>query len=296
MQSFRRSIGAVSAAGLLGAGLTLAAGAGTLATATVVPTIVHAPRIPGPGNGNGLRSTWSASNWSGYAETGTFTGVQSTWIVPSVAASSLPTYSSAWIGVDGFNNSSLIQTGTEEDYYNGGTHYNAWWEILPASETALPSTYLVTAGDHMTASIYETSTVSGGGGHGRNKSSGSHVWVITITDSTHGWTFSTNQAYSGPGASAEWIMEAPEVGGKVTTLANYTVNAPSGTGDFDNAGVLTSIPSSTPVYTNAGLNYQKDAGWMIQNNVTVSSPSNPDGALNAFNVAHQSTPPTAPTG
>ena len=45
--------------------------------------------------------------------------------------------SSAWIGVDGFNNSNLIQTGTEEDYYSGAAHYNAWWEILPASETAL---------------------------------------------------------------------------------------------------------------------------------------------------------------
>ncbi|HWF14852.1 MAG TPA: G1 family glutamic endopeptidase [Acidimicrobiales bacterium] len=295
MKRFRSSIGAVSAAGLLGAALTLAAGAGTVATAA--PAIVHAPRIPGPGNGNGLHSTWSASNWSGYAETGTFTGVTSTWIVPAVAASSSPTYSSAWIGVDGFNNSSLIQTGTEEDYYNGAAHYNAWWEILPAAETALPSTYGVGAGDHMKASIYETATVSGGGGHGHKNGGSQHVWEITIADTTLGWTFSTSQAYNGPGASAEWIMEAPEVGGRVTTLASYTVNAPAGTGDFDSAGVLTSIVTSgTPLYTSAGLNYQKDAGVMIQNNQTVSSPSNPDGALTAFNVAHGSVQPSAPTG
>jgi hypothetical protein len=300
MVKFRRSIRAVSCAGLFGATLTLAAGAGTVATATVAPAIVHAPRIPGPGNGNGLHSTWSASNWSGYAETGTFTGVQSTWIVPTVSASSSPTYSSAWIGVDGFNNSNLIQTGTEEDYYSGSAHYNAWWEILPAAETALPNNYLVTPGDHMSASIYKTSSTSGGVTHGHRGGGGGggsqSVWVITITDSSHGWTFSTNQAYNGPGTSAEWVMEAPSLGGRIATLANYSY-ASSSAGDFDNAGVLTSPVSGggTPVYTNAGLNYQKDAGVMIQNNVTVSSPSNPDGALNAFNVAHSSTAPAAPT-
>ena len=62
-------------------------------------------------------NTWAGGGtWSGYAETGTFTGVTSTWTVPSVGSSAAPTYSSAWIGVDGFNNNNLIQTGTEEDY------------------------------------------------------------------------------------------------------------------------------------------------------------------------------------
>ncbi len=281
--------------------LTITAGAGSGVAATAAPAIVHAPRIPGPGNGNGLHSTWSASNWSGYAETGTFTGVTSTWIVPTVAPTSSPTYSSAWIGVDGFNNSSLIQTGTEEDYYSGAAHYNAWWEILPAAETALPSSYVVTPGDQMSASIYETAATSGGVTHGRKGGGGGgsqHVWAITITDSgAHHWTFATSQAYNGPGSSAEWIMEAPSLGGKVATLANYTIGAPAGTGDFDKAGVSTTIASSgAPPYVNPALNYLKNGGVMVQNNVTVSTPSNPDGALNAFNVAHQSTQPTAPTG
>src|SRR5208282_654328 len=147
------------------------------------------------------------------------------------------TYSSAWIGVDGFNDSDLIQTGTEEDYYSGSAHYDAWWEILPASETEIsPTTYAVAPGDRMSASIWETSATSGG----RRHSSG-HVWDITISDTTKGWTFSTSKAYTGPGTSAEWIMEAPEVGGSIATLAHYTVSPPAGTGDFDNAGILTSI-------------------------------------------------------
>ena len=56
-------------------------------------------------------------------------------------------------------------------------------------------------------------------------------------------------------------MEAPEVGGRIATLAHYTVTPPAGTGDFDNAGVLTSIRDErgrrpTP---RAGLNYTNDS-------------------------------------
>lgn len=312
MKVVRGVIGAFSTGALLATGLTLATGSGIVASAA--PAIFHPPRVPVswpqpgtpgvPGAQNAfVRNTWAASNWSGYAETGTFTGVTGTWTVPSVAASSSATYSSAWIGVDGFNNSNLIQTGTEEDYYNGAAHYNAWWEILPAAETALPGSYAVAPGDRMTASIYETSsTVSSGGGGGRfgrgGGGSSEHVWVITIGDTTRSWSFSSSQAYNGPGSSAEWVMEAPEVGGRIATLAHYTVSPPSGTGDFDNAGVLNSIVASggTPTYSSAGLNYQNDSGVMIQNNVQVSTPGNPDTPLTAFNAAYGSAVPPTPTG
>ncbi len=237
-----------------------------------------------------MRDTWAASNWSGYAETGTFAGVSSTWSVPSVASSSSSTFSSAWIGVDGFNNSSLIQTGTEEDYYNGAAHYNAWWEILPAAETALPAQYVVMPGDGMKASIYETSTVAA-----RNRRA--HEWVITISDTTRAWTYSTTQSYSGPGSSAEWIMEAPEVNGKIATLAHYSITPPAGTGDFDNAGVLTApVSSGSPTYRNAGLAYQKDSGVMIQSGAQVSTPGDPDSALSAFNAAYGAALPPTPSG
>lgn len=272
--------------------------AGTLSASAAVPAIVHAARVPASGaaySASGTRSTWSASNWSGYAETGTFTGVAGTWTVPSVASSSGSTYSSVWIGVDGFNDNDLIQTGTEEDYYSGAAHYDAWWEILPAAETEIStSSYPIAPGDRMSASIYETSaTKSSGGRHGSTE----HVWDITISDTTKGWTFSTSQAYAGPGSSAEWIVEAPEVNGAIATLAHYTFSPPAGTGDFDNAGYLTSIVSSgTPTYTAAGLNYSNDSGVMIQKNVQVSTPGDPDTALTAYNAAYGSTLPSTPTG
>jgi hypothetical protein len=291
MKKVSRLVGAMSSAGLLGLTLTVAAGAGTGATAA--PAIVHAPRIPS--NGHGLKNTWAASNWSGYAETGTFTGVQGTWTVPAVSSSTSATYSSAWIGVDGFNNSDLIQTGTEQDYYSGAAHYNAWWEILPASETALPSNYVVKANDSMSASIYETSTLSGGSGHGRFHSSSQHVWVIIIADKTQNWSYTTDQTYNGPGTSAEWVMEAPELGGRIATLAHYTVSPASG-GDFDSAGVQTAIVGSgSPTYVGAKLNYQNDSGVMIQNNVQVSTPGDPDTAATAFNVAYGSALPATPS-
>lgn len=319
MKNFRRAVGVLSSAALLGSVVVLAAGTGAVTTAaSAAPSITNPPRIPvswpqpggqgGPGGqswGQGaqgsVRNTWAASNWSGYAETGTYDGIAGTWTVPTVAASTSATYSSAWIGVDGFSNSDLIQTGTEEDYYNGAAHYNAWWEILPAAETPLPNSYTVAGGDRMSAKIYETTsttTVGGGRGFGRGSRGGTteHLWDVTISDTTRGWTYSTSQAYNGPGGSAEWVMEAPEVNGKIATLAHYTINAPSGVGDFDNAGVLTSIPTGTPTYTGAGLNYANDSGVMIQNNVQVSTPGDPDTALSAFNAAYGSTLPATPAG
>ncbi len=267
--------------------------------ATVAPVISHGVRVPVTVPGlavDAQLNTWAASNWSGYAETGTFTGVSGTWTVPAVSASSSSTYSSAWIGVDGFNDNNLIQTGTEQDYYSGSAHYNAWWEILPAAETEIsPSTYPVTPGDRMSASIYETSATESSG-HGRHGSS-EHVWVIKISDTTKGWSFTTSQGYSGAGSSAEWIMEAPEVGGRIATLAHYTISPPSGTGDFDSAGTLKSIVSSgSPTYNAAGLTYSNDSGVMIQNKVQVSTPGDPDTAGTAFNVAYGSTLPGTPAG
>jgi hypothetical protein len=236
------------------------------------------------------RSTWASTNWSGYAKTGSFTGVSGTWFVPQVSRTASATYSSAWIGVDGFNDNDLIQTGTEEDYYNGAAHYNAWWEILPAAETAISiSSYPVSPGDQMSAGIVETSTTVSTGRF-RHQSI-QHVWQINIADNTKGWQFHTSQAYNGPGTSAEWILEAPSVGGRIATLNPYTTNAPAGAGDFDAAGTVSTIGGST---VNAGLNYSSDAGAMIQNNVQVSTPGKPDSHVKAFDVQYGAAMPATP--
>jgi hypothetical protein len=256
---------------------------------------VNRPRVPALAPTT-VNSSWTASNWSGYAETGSFAAVSSIWTVPTVLASTSAAYSSTWIGVDGFTNSKLIQVGTEQDFYGGSARYNAWWEILPAPESVLSTTtYPVGPGDRMKGTIYETSAatkvVSG------TTTTVQHLWTIVLTDSTRGWTFSTTQAYSGTGASAEWIHEAPVVNGATSTLAHYVVTAPTSKGDFDNAAIgHTAAAGTTPVLQAAGLNYGLVAGVMVQHNVAVSTPGGPDAALTAFNHAYGASLPPKPVG
>ncbi|WP_436664377.1 G1 family glutamic endopeptidase [Alicyclobacillus acidoterrestris] len=233
-------------------------------------SITNAPRHPlspksivSPDSKGTYNYGWSASNWSGYAVTGsTYNDITGNWVVPTVTATSNSSYSSTWIGIDGFNNSDLIQTGTEQDYVNGRAQYDAWWEILPSAETVI-TTMAVYPGDHMTAHIHNN---------------GNGTWTITLNDVTRNETFSTTKSYSGPDTSAEWIQEAPEINGKIATLAQY------GETTFD---------PDTVNGVNPGLT-ASESGYMVQNNVTVSVPSNPDSDTDGFNVAYGSTQPAPP--
>jgi len=230
-------------------------------TASAAPAVFHHPYIPG----HAVRSAgWSASNWSGYAKSGNYTSATAQWVVPSVSATKTASYSSAWVGIDGFTNSSLIQTGTESDYYNGAAHYNSWWEILPAAETRINS-ITVHPGDVMTASI--------------TKGSGSS-WTITITDATTNKSFSTTQNYSGAGTSVEWIEEAPSIGGRVATLAHYS------SPDLFDPGTANGV--------SPGLT-ANDGGYMVQKQRIVSIPSVPDADTDGFNVSYGSTAPAPPS-
>lgn len=230
-------------------------------SASAAPAIFHHPNIPG----HALRNTgWASGNWSGYAKTGSYSSATAQWVVPSVSATTQASYSSAWVGIDGFNNSSLIQTGTESDYYNGAAHYNAWWEILPAAETKI-NNITVRPGDVMTASIQKNTGTS---------------WTITINDTSNGQSFTTTQTYTGAGTSVEWIEEAPSIGGRVAPLAHY-----SSPDTFD---------PGTANGGNPGLT-SADGGYMVQKQRIVSIPSVPDADTDGFNVSYGSTAPAPPS-
>lgn len=65
---------------------------------------------------------WISSNWSGYSlkgKNGAYKQISAKWNVPFVRPSRTATYSSAWIGIDGFGNSNLIQTGTGHEFIDG---------------------------------------------------------------------------------------------------------------------------------------------------------------------------------
>ena len=233
------------------------------APAQGVAATFHRPRVANDDPGAVVtQAGWSSSNWSGYAITGSFTAVTGSWTVQTANPTKKQTFSSQWIGIDGFNNSNLIQTGTESDYYQGSAHYAAWWEILPAAETVIPS-ITVRPGDVMSASV--------------TKGSGSS-WTITITDTTTGASFTTVQTYTGPGTSAEWVEEAPTVGGHIATLANYGFTTfDPGTANGANPGLTTA-----------------DSGVMVQNHKQVSTPSDPDSDTDGFNMQYGRTQPAAP--
>lgn len=232
--------------------------------AAATGAVLHKPRIPAEAPQGTTSAGWASSNWSGYAVSGSgFTSVSGEWTVQTVTGGRGSTYSSQWIGIDGFNNTSLIQTGTESDVANGRASYHAWWEILPAAETVI-TTMTVNPGDHMTASV--------------QKGSG-NSWTITIANSSNGQRFSTVKTYTGPQTSAEWIEEAPSVGGRTATLANY--------------GLTTFDPGMINGNKNPGLT-ASDGGVMIQRGRQVSTPSSPDADTDGFNMEHGSTVPSPP--
>jgi hypothetical protein len=185
----------------------------------------QAPRIR---NNNG-----TSSNWSGYAvfpyapsssgkgkkpaPTPTFSGVTGSWVVPTVSEStSANTYSSTWIGLDGYADNTVEQIGTEQDWSDGSPVYYAWFEMYPKWAYQIVG-FPVSPGDQITAEV----TYVGKG-----------VFTLTITnqdetdESGNPVTFSiTQRAPSAQRLSAEWIEEAPWSGG-VLPLADF------GTVDF----------------------------------------------------------------
>ena len=286
--SFLRRWGTALAAAALTAGTALVGPVLGPADATPSAPLILAPAHHPPagslsathGGGGGTSYGWSSSNWSGYAVQTTsaspFNSVSGSWTVPAVTKPKRGNsgYSSAWVGLDGFFNSpsSLIQTGTEQDFYYGSGHYSAWWtsqaqgyqEQVITSGCSWGGTHCgsVTPGDVMTASVTRTGS-------------------ITLSDgsSSHGWGFSTGIAYTGPGLSAEWILEAPSSTSGVLPLANY------GSAAFDPGTVN---GSSNPGFV-AG-----DGGYLVQNGAVRSIPSVPDSDTDGFTAAYGSTPPPPP--
>ncbi len=206
-------------------------------------------------------ATWVSSlNWSGYAITGsgngTFTGVSGTFTVPGLTAnqpascstgqtagsSSSTCTTSVWLGIDGFNNQSLIQAGIAETPIVGGSEYDLWpwWETLPNPASPFNTPVTVNPGDSVTVSIVPASAAG--------------YWNISLRDNTNGESAAVPEAYSGPVESAEWIVEAPQINGSLTTLSPYSPAVQfSHIGYTLNAGDTASSPTSILLCQNGSL-------------------------------------------
>jgi hypothetical protein len=132
-------------------------------------------------------NTNQSTNWFGYNQGsvelgGTlFNAITGDWIVPRASqhTAGQEEFSSDWIGIGGgcvdagctVGDSTLIQTGTEQDVdANGTASYGAWWEVIPGPSLAITN-MTVAPGDHMHASIAEVVP-------------GSNVWTIVLQDVT----------------------------------------------------------------------------------------------------------------
>ncbi|MFY9840302.1 MAG: G1 family glutamic endopeptidase, partial [Xanthobacteraceae bacterium] len=219
----------------------------------------------------------------GYAVTqgGPFASVTGSWTVPEVFSDGGPE-SATWVGIDGDGNNSVIQVGTEQDYYGGflgsgvgaGPSYSAWYELYPAGPVTIPKP--VSPGDQITASVSF-------GGQGTPVPGTSAPWVITISDSTQNWVFTTTQTYEGALSSAEWIEEAPQY--CIINDCWYLALADYGWVTFDSGDFLN---GNSPNF-NTGEELAISQWAHI-----VSMPSDPDADLDGFTVEYGPNKPPPP--
>lgn len=136
-------------------------------------------------------------NWSGYAATSKkpFNSVQGTWKVPGIKCTGVANqWTSNWVGLDGFNTSTVEQDGTFAAC--GGAHhmkpyYTAWIEMFPAPSKRQ---FWVKAGDTMRGSVRFAKG----------------TFTLTISDMTSGKSATVSAMCADcKRASAEWIIERP---------------------------------------------------------------------------------------
>ena len=182
----------------------------------------HAPMKPyrnPDGSIYRFHNTIVSSFWSGYAVTASppYSSASATWQVPSVSydgVSNPPAGEEAavnWVGIGGDGDSTLIQLGTGETAFTtGATSYGAWYELYPAGAVGISNP--VKPGDIITVSLQCTAACS---------PSSVQTWQLTMTDATAGWTWTQSFQYQSSMASAEWIVETPEVGSGFVPLPDY---------------------------------------------------------------------------
>jgi hypothetical protein len=158
----------------------------------------------------------ASQNWSGYAaHTKTYRKISASWVEPTAHCTGSRTFSSFWVGLDGYNNQSVEQTGSDVDCSAGRARYYGWYEMYPAFPVNFSNP--VHPGDHFTGSVTFT-----GRGH----------YTLVLKDTTRGWSHTVHKTRTGARhSSAEVIAEAPSSTTGVLPLTNF------GTAHFSNAEV-----------------------------------------------------------
>jgi Peptidase A4 family len=212
------------------------------AAPAIAPPAPHPmiPAAPPPGAAGtsaiGNITTRFSTNWAGYAVTGPkFRRISATFFVPFLNCSVSPggtdgTFSSHWVGLDGYSSNTVEQDGIEADCDGSTAQYFAWREVYPRDEQ--PFTMKIKAGDSVTASVRYS------------RSSGKYR--MEVFDNTNGHHRTVHQKCDGSckRSSAEVISEAPTVNGSQSSLADYGAVSFSGISITDGSGRIGGIKSS----------------------------------------------------
>jgi hypothetical protein len=218
-------------------------------------------------------NTNSSNNWFGY-NLGTladgdklFSSITGNWTVPTATqhTSGQAEDSADWIGIGGgcvdsgcdATDSTLIQTGTEQDVSStGAASYDAWYELVPAPEIEI-SNMTVDPGDQMHASLTQLAGQS-------------DIWEITIEDVTRDETYSTTVPYSSTQDTAEWIEETPlEIGTDPGLAALPNLTNPAWNGLTVNGA-------------NPGLNTSEEIDLTDSSGNVIGAPSAPNSTTDGF--------------
>ena len=224
----------------------------------------------------------TSQNWSGYAATGAqgaFTNVSASWTQPTVTCGAANTFSSFWVGLDGDGTPTVEQTGTEADCSGGTAVYQGWFEMFPNAPVFYNNP--VAPGDAMSATV----TADGGG-----------QFTLTLTDSTQGWTQTTNQtSATAQLGSAEVIAEAPS-DGTVLPLSDFgTVNFTNAT--VNNTAIGAENPSALTLVSAGGVTEATPSALTGDNAFSVTWDSDgvaATGAASPAPAASATAPATAP--
>jgi hypothetical protein len=226
-----------------------------------------------------------SSNWFGYNQ-GTleqgdklFHSIAGQWTVPKATqhTKGQAEYSSDWIGIGGgcvdsgctVSDSTLIQTGTEQDVSSSGAaSYDAWYELIPAPSLTITN-MTIKPGNRMSASIAQVA-------------SGVELWTITIKDLSTGQSYSTTVPYPSTMDTAEWIEETPLILG---TNAGFAALPNLTSPRFDLAKT-----NGAP----AGLKPSEEMQLVNSSGSVIGDPSAPDPDHDGFSACTWSSACTRP--
>jgi len=228
----------------------------------------------------------TSGNWSGYAVPrdgtagDTFSQVSGTWTVPTVTGSGRSTtYSSVWVGIDGYSSGSVEQIGTEQDWSSGRQQNYVWFEMYPSGAYQITG-FPANPGDSISAQVAYVGQTTVQTGPGRHKTTQvQSVFQLTIINNSQNVSYTVPASYtttaSAARSSAEWIVEAPS-SRTILPLANF------GTVYFTECSAtgLSGIPGSISAWTPDPLTMLDPSGGESD-----PSPLSPDGT--AFSATYK---------